>query len=194
MFKIGITGGIGSGKTTVCKIFQTLGIPVYFADEEAKKLMQHDPEVVSGIRKLLGAKAYDATGNLDRDFIAGQVFSDPEKLSLLNSLVHPATIRDSNAWAARQKAPYVLKEAALMFESEAFHYVDKVIGVSSPVTLRLHRTMKRSGLSREEVKKRMDKQMEEEVKMRLCDFVIYNDEKQALIPQVLELHKRISDF
>ncbi len=191
---VGITGGIGSGKTTVCRIFETLGIPVYYADVEAKRIMQEDEQVRSKIRKLLGTDAYDTEGNLNRNFIAKRVFNDSEKLGKLNSIVHPATIRASIAWAKRQNTPYVLKEAALMFESDAFHHVDKVIGVYAPVALRLHRTMKRDHISREEVLKRMKNQIDEEVKMRLCDFVIYNDEQQAVIPQVLQLHKKLGTF
>lgn len=192
MLKVGITGGIGSGKTTVCKVFETLGIPVYYADDEAKKLMQHNREVVAGIRSLFGAKAYDADGVLDRAFLARQVFDDREKLDKLNAIVHPATIKASMEWAEKQTSPYVLKEAALMFESEAFHYVDKVIGVFAPVTLRLHRTMKRDNSTKEEVLKRMENQMDEEVKMRLCDFIIYNDEQQAIIPQVMRIHEELA--
>lgn len=193
MKAIGITGGIGSGKTTVCKIFETLGIPVYYADEEAKKLMQHNAEVVAGIRSLFGDEAYNADGILDRAFLARQVFNDKEKLDRLNAIVHPATIRDSLEWAEKQTSPYILKEAALLFESEAFHYVDKVIGISAPVTLRIHRTMKRSHITREEVSKRMKNQMDEEVKMRLCDFVIYNDGQQAIIPQVMKIHEQLAN-
>ncbi len=192
MHIVGITGGIGSGKTTVCKIFQTLGIPVFYADEEAKRIMQEDELVVSKISELLGAGAYDSEGKLDRNFIASHVFREREKLDKLNSIVHPATVQASIAWAKEQKAPYVLKEAALLFESNAFHYVDKVIGVYAPVTLRLHRTMKRDNVSKEEVQKRMRNQINEEVKMRLCDYVIYNDEQRAVIPQVLELHRKLT--
>lgn len=192
MHIVGITGGIGSGKTTVCKIFQTLGIPVFYADEEAKRIMQEDESVVSKISELLGAGAYDSEGKLDRNFIASHVFREREKLDKLNSIVHPATVQASIAWAKEQKAPYVLKEAALLFESNAFHYVDKVIGVYAPVTLRLHRTMKRNNVSKKEVQKRMRNQINEEVKMRLCDYVIYNDEQRAVIPQVLELHRKLT--
>lgn len=191
MLKIGITGGIGSGKTTVCKIFELLGIPVYYADAAAKDIMTRDPELAAQIRQHFGEAAYDTAGTLNRKFIADIVFNDKNKLLLLNSLVHPATIRDSNQWAERQQAPYVLKEAALMFESESFHYLDKVIGVYAPQPLRVHRVMKRDNISRNEVLARIHKQMDETIKMRLCDYVIHNDEQQMVIPQVLALHEKL---
>lgn len=190
---IGVTGGIGSGKTTVCKMFETLGIPVYYADEAAKRLMQNEAEVVAAIRELFGDNTYNKEGKLDKSYLAKQVFNDKSKLEKLNAIVHPATIRDSIAWAQKQSAPYVLKEAALLFESDAFHYVDKVIGVFAPVTLRIHRTIKRSNITKEEVLQRMENQINEEVKMRLCDFIIVNDGQHALIPQVLDLHKQLID-
>lgn len=191
MKKIGITGGIGSGKSTVCRVFSTLGIPVYYADEAAKRLMQHDHLLKTAIREHFGHETYDSTGNLNRVFLAKTVFNNKEKLALLNSLVHPVTIRDAEKWAEKQEAPYVIKEAALMFESEAFHYVDKVIGVSAPLALRMKRTMDRDHVDREEVMRRMKNQMDEETKMKMCDYIIYNDEQQAVIPQVLDLHEKI---
>ncbi|TAM98499.1 MAG: dephospho-CoA kinase, partial [Chitinophagaceae bacterium] len=185
MKKIGVTGGIGSGKSTVCKVFEVLGIPVYYADVEAKRLMQHNHLLKIAIREHFGHEVYDSDGNLDRMFLAKMVFSDKDKLALLNSLVHPVTIRDAELWAERQDAPYVIKEAALMFESEAFHYVDKVIGVSAPEPLRIKRTMNRDLVERGEVIRRMKNQMDEETKMKMCDYIIFNDEQQAVIPQVL---------
>lgn len=189
MTKIGITGGIGSGKSTVCRIFEVLGIPVYYADTEAKRLMQSDEELVVAIRHHFGDEVYDSSGHLDRALLAKKVFGHQDKLKQLNALVHPVTIRDADEWAGRQTTPYVLKEAALMFESEAFHHVDKVIGVYAPQALRIQRTMHRDEVSREQVMERMQHQMDEELKMRLCDYVIYNDEQQAVIPQVLHLHE-----
>lgn len=191
MKKIGITGGIGSGKSTVCRIFEVLGIPVYYADVEAKRLMQHNHLLKIAIRERFGHEVYDSDGNLNKIFLAKIVFSDKEKLALLNSLVHPVTIRDAALWAEKQDAPYVIKEAALMFESEAFHYVDKVIGVSAPEPLRIKRTMNRDQVERGEVIRRMKNQMDEETKMKMCDYIIFNDEQQAVIPQVLKLHEEI---
>lgn len=191
MKKIGITGGIGSGKSTICRIFEVLRIPVYYADLEAKRLMQHDHLLKTAIREHFGHEVYDSDGNLNRIFLAKIVFGDKEKLTLLNLLVHPVTIRDAELWAEKQDAPYVIKEAALMFESEAFHYVDKVIGISAPVPLRIKRTMNRDGVERGEVIRRMKNQIDEGTKMKMCDYIIYNDEQQAVIPQVLKLHEAI---
>lgn len=191
MLKIGITGGIGSGKSTVAKIFELLGIPVYYADAAAKDIMNRDPELKAQVQQHFGAEVYESNGQLDRKRLGNIVFNDQEKLQLLNSLVHPATIRDSEQWALKQKSPYVLKEAALLFESESFHYLDKIIGVSAPQPLRILRTMQRDKVSRNEVFARMHKQMDETIKMRLCDYVIYNDEQQMVIPQVLKLHEEM---
>ena len=191
MLKIGITGGIGSGKSTVAKIFELLGIPVYYADAAAKDIMNRDPELKAQVQQHFGADVYDSNGQLDRKRLGNIVFNDQEKLQLLNSLVHPATIRDSEQWSLRQKSPYVLKEAALLFESESFHYLDKIIGVSAPQPLRILRVMQRDKVSRNEVFARMHKQMDETIKMRLCDYVIYNDEQQMVIPQVLKLHEEM---
>jgi len=191
MLKIGITGGIGSGKSTVCRVFELLGIPVYYADAMAKEIMNRDPELQEQVKQHFGDDIYDSQGQLNRQRLGSIVFNDQAKLQLLNSLVHPATIRDSERWAAQQQAPYVLKEAALLFESEAFHYLDRIIGVSAPQPLRLRRVMQRDKASREEVLARMHKQMDETIKMRLCDYVIYNDEQQMVIPQVLALHEQL---
>ena len=191
MLKIGITGGIGSGKSTVAKIFELLGIPVYYADAAAKDIMNRDPELKAQVQQHFGADMYDEQGQLIRQKLGAIVFNDQEKLQLLNSLVHPATIRDSEQWSNRQTSPYVLKEAALLFESEAFHYLDKIIGVSAPQHLRIHRVMQRDKVNRNDVLARMNKQMDESIKMRLCDYVIYNDEQQMVIPQVLALHEQL---
>jgi dephospho-CoA kinase len=191
MLKIGITGGIGSGKSTVAKIFELLGIPVYYADAAAKDIMNRDPELKAQVQQHFGADMYDSSGLLDRKRLGSIVFNDQEKLELLNSLVHPATIRDSEQWALQQKSPYVLKEAALLFESAAFHYLDKVIGVSAPQSLRILRVMQRDKVTRDDVLARMHKQIDDTIKMRLCDYVIYNDEQQMVIPQVLRVHEQL---
>lgn len=190
MLRIGLTGGIGSGKSTVAQLFELLGIPVYYADDAAKKLMNTDEELKNSIKKNFGAQAYK-NNLLDRQYMATVVFNDPEKLKVLNSLVHPATLKDAGQWMQRQTTPYVIKEAALLFESGADKMLDHVIGVAAPEELRIKRVMKRDGVSREEVIKRLSKQMEEEKKLSLCDFILVNDETQLLIPQVLELHQKL---
>ncbi|PSL48092.1 dephospho-CoA kinase [Chitinophaga niastensis] len=191
MLKVGITGGIGSGKSTVSKIFELLGVPVYYADDRAKDILIRDHALAEEVKKHFGEEVYDANGALNRKHLGNIVFNDKTKLDILNSLVHPATIRDSENWALQQQTPYVLKEAALLFETESFHYLDKIIGVYAPQPLRVHRVMKRDNITRNEVLARIHKQIDERIKMRLCDYVIHNDEQQLVIPQVLELHQQL---
>jgi dephospho-CoA kinase len=187
MLRVGITGGMGSGKTTIARMFQVLGIPVYFADDEAKNLMNHDPALKQAIMAIFGHEAYNLNG-LNREFISSVAFSEPDKLKALNAIVHPAVMAHGKAWMLSQYAPYSLKEAALLFESGSNKQLDLIIGVWCPVELRIERVMNRDSSSREQVLARMQKQMNEEEKMKLCDFVITNDERMALIPQVLSLH------
>lgn len=188
ILKFGVTGGIGSGKTSVCHIFEVLGIPVFYADDAAKTLMNEDHALRSAIIENFGAKIYPE-GKLDRTALSTRIFGDKEALQVLNDLVHPATVAASRQWFEKQTTPYALKEAAIFFESGTYHDMDLMIGVSSPTELRLARTKARTGLSDKEVRARMDQQMNEEEKMARCDFVIINDEEQALLPQVLALHK-----
>ncbi|HUX84122.1 MAG TPA: dephospho-CoA kinase [Chitinophagaceae bacterium] len=189
MLKVGITGGIGSGKSTVCRIFSILGVPVYHADARARFLMQSDPGLKESLLSRFGKETYKEE-ILDRDYLASRVFGNPGALSDLNALVHPAVIRDAQAWFDSQNTTYVIKEAALLFESGAFHLLDLVIGVSAPQPLRVLRAMKRDGKTREEILRRMKAQIPEEMKMLLCQEVLFNDERQLLIPQVLRLHQK----
>jgi len=193
MLKIGITGGIGSGKSTVAKVFEVLGIPVYYADDAAKRLMHEDTELKEKIQLKFGNEVY-INGQLNRKRLAEIVFASPEKLALLNELVHPATLHDAELWMQKQITPYAIKEAALIFESGAQEHLDHVIGVTAPTPLRIQRTMQRDGITREEVIARMDKQMDETIKMKLCDFVIRNNEQEMLLPQVLDLHKKLLEL
>ena len=196
MIRVGLTGGIGSGKSTIAAIFETLGIPVSYADNEAKRLMNEDPELKEAISREFGKEAY-AGGTLNRKYLAGQVFNDPVKLETLNNLVHPVTIREGARWMQTQATlghPYAIREAALIFEARGAGHLDLVIGVYAPLTLRIHRTMQRDHTSREAVQQRMRNQIDEEIKMKLCDAVILNDEQEAVIPQVLELHARLLQF
>lgn len=190
MIRIGLTGGIGSGKSTVAKVFEVLGIPVYYADDAAKKLMNEDEELKEKIKKEFGESIYKEE-KLDRKKLADIVFTSPEKLNLLNALVHPATLKDAEKWMQEQTSHYCIKEAALIFESGAHEHLDYVIGVTAPAPLRILRTMQRDGVTKEEVFARMDKQMDETIKMKLCDFVIQNDEQEMILPQVLALHEKL---
>ena len=189
MIKVGLTGGIGSGKTTVARIFETLGIPVYYADDAAKRLMSSNEELKSLIIKHFGEESYQQ-GELNRKYIASIVFNDKEKLELLNSLTHPITMQDALLWMNKQTTSYVIKEAALLFESGAADQLDYIIGVYAPQHIRVKRVMDRDKTTIEEVMKRVSRQIDEEMKMKLCDFVITNNDQQLVIPQVLELDKK----
>lgn len=188
--RVGLTGGIGSGKSTVAKVFETLGIPVYYADDAAKRVMNDNEALRQQVITHFGEDSYTG-GLLNRSHIAAQVFNNKERLDLLNSIVHPVTIADAEEWMQQQTTPYAIKEAALIFEANAHLQLDYVIGVSAPFDLRLKRVMARDHSSPEKVQARMDKQMDEAQKMQRCDFIIYNDEKQLIIPQVLELHAQL---
>ena len=188
--RVGLTGGIGSGKTTVARIFELLGVPVYYADDAAKKIMNEDEELKAAIQKQFGKEAYK-NGELDRTFLASKVFNDSFQLDRLNSIVHPATIRNAAKWMQQQQAPYTVKEAALIFESGSAEQLDFVIGVYAPTELRIKRTIERSNVSYEEVVKRMSSQVDQNIKMKLCDAVIFNDEQQFLIPQVIEMNEKL---
>lgn len=190
ILKVGITGGIGSGKSTVAKVFEVLGIPVYYADDAAKRLMNEDKNLKAQLLKEFGIETY-IDGTLNRKYLSSLVFNDEEKLAVLNSIVHPATIRDAERWMLQQTTPYAIKEAALIFESGAQQQLDYVIGVFAPSTVRIQRVMKRDGISREEVKARMEKQIDESIKMQLCDYVITNDEQELVIPQVIKIHEAL---
>jgi dephospho-CoA kinase len=190
MLRIGLTGGIGSGKSTVAKIFKVLGIPVYDADAASKQIMNENREIREKLLRKFGEKTYK-NGILDRKFLSEAVFNNPEKLALLNSIVHPPTIQHAFEWMQKQNAPYVIKEAALIFESGSDKDLDYVIGVDAPLNLRIQRTMARDNVSFEKVQVRINNQMNEEEKMNLCDFIIKNDEKHSVVEQVLILHEKL---
>lgn len=189
MLKIGITGGIGSGKSTVSNIFKVLGIPVFDADSEAKNIMETNADVKRKLIEEFGNEVF-IEGKLNRKHLSSIVFVDTYKLEKLNAIVHPAAIEAGLNWAAKQTAPYIIKEAALMFEAGSATNLDFVIGVYAPQALRLKRVMHRDNFGRHDVLNRMSKQINETIKMRLCDFVVINDEQQLLIPQVLKLHEQ----
>lgn len=192
MLKIGITGGIGSGKTTVCKVFEAIGIPIYYADDRAKYLMQHDKKLVKQIIKLLGEESYDINGQLNRPYISNIVFNNKLKLKKLEALVHPAVYEDGNKWHAKQKnVPYTLKEAALLFENGSYKKLDKTITVYAPKAMRIKRVMKRDKVTRKAVLARMKNQMLDREKRELADYVIKNDCRHPLIMQVMTIHKKI---
>ena len=192
--KIGVTGGIGSGKSIICRIFSVLGIPVFDADKQAKTLMETDPELIAGIKAHFGSEAYNERGQLQRAYLAEQVFDDQSRLDVLNGLVHPVTIRWGEEWAASVaasgKVPYTIKEAALLFESGSYRLNDFNILVTAPVEERIRRVIARDHVSREQVEARISKQLPDSAKEAMADFVNVNDGRTAVLPQVLELHRR----
>ncbi len=192
MYKVGITGGIGSGKTTACKVFEVLGIPVFYADTVAKEIMCKDAVLVAGIKTAFGNESYFEDGKLNNKHIAGIVFNNEKALEQLNALVHPAVFRAFDTWEATipSGTPYTLKEAALLFESGSYKMCDTTILVTAPYENKLKRVMQRDGVSAEQVKARMDKQLSDEEKSKLANHFIVNDEQQSIIEQVLILHQQ----
>ncbi len=189
MLKIGLTGGIGSGKTTVAKIFELLNVPVYYADDATKHLYYTDAALIASVKKHFGEDIYTGI-ELNRSKLAAIVFSDPEKLTLLNKLAHPPTIKNAEDWISKQTAPYIIKEAALLFETGSNKGLDYIIGVRSSLEMRIKRTMERNGIAKDDVINRMQRQMDEESKMDQCNFIIENNEEELVIPQVLSLHEK----
>jgi len=191
MVTVGVTGGIGSGKTTVCHIFEVLGIPVYYADDRAKELMQHDAELVGQIKKLFGEAAYQEN-KLNRPFIAQKVFNNKILLNELNAAVHPAVFRDATKWMQQQVGvSYAIEEAALLFEGGSYKKLDKIITVQAPLEERIRRLKKRDNTTYDEISARMKHQWSDEEKLKLSDFVIYNDKQHKLIPQVITIHRTL---
>jgi len=195
MLKVGITGGIGSGKTTACRLFQQLGVPVYYADDRAKWLQNNEPSLMSEIKEIFGTNIY-INGELNKVELGKIVFSDKKKLEALNAIVHPVVFKDAAEWQEKQQktaVAYTLKEAALLFETGSYKTLDKIIVVSAPLELRIERVMSRDKLSREEVIKRINSQMPQEEKEKMADFVLNNLSLQDLEREVLNLHHLIKD-
>jgi dephospho-CoA kinase len=189
MLKVGITGNIGSGKTIISKLFELLNVPVFYADDAAKNIMVADDLLVDEIKLAFGKDAYFADGSLNRKYIAGIVFNDEKQLAKLNSLTHPAVFRAFDQWVANiTDSPYVVKEAALLFESASYKMCDKSIMVTAPLEMRIARVIKRDGINRADVESRNNRQFTEEKKIALADYIIKNDETELIIPQVLKLH------
>ncbi|KAA3625143.1 MAG: dephospho-CoA kinase [Bacteroidetes bacterium] len=190
--KVGITGGIGSGKSTVSKLFEFLGIPVYYADDEAKKLMVEDQDLIQELKATFGQETYK-DGMLNRAFLANLVFKNEKLLQKLNSIVHPALGKHYEKWHAQQKnTPYTIKEAAILFEMGAADHMDKVITVFAPVEMRINRVIKRDKVTKESVLDRIARQMPDDEKVEKADFVIMNDGNQSLIAQIIEIHKELT--
>lgn len=190
MLKVGITGSIGSGKTTVSCIFEQLGVPVYNADTRAKELMNTDTQLKEKIVTIFGKEAFDGGGLLNRAYLSAKAFTGKGLLEQLNAAVHPVVFADFDNWLLRHShEAYILKEAALMFESDSYKGLDKIIVVTAPEELRIARTMQRDGSARQQVLDRMANQFSQEKKKQLAHYEIVNDEKHLVIPQVLDLHR-----
>jgi dephospho-CoA kinase len=190
MMKIGLTGGIGSGKTTAAKVFESLHIPVFYADDVSKSILDSDPKIIEQLSIKFGKELY-ADGQLNRALLAQKVFQDKEASGYLNSLDHPAVAKAFADWHAEQKAPYVLQEAAILFETGSYQKFDAMILVTAPEELRIKRVMHRNGWSREEVLGRMKNQWGDEKKIELANYLVNNDENQMLVPQILKIHENI---
>ena len=188
MIKVGVTGGIGSGKSLVCEIFRKLGVNVYVADDRAKILINTDLQIKEKFTSRFGSSIYK-NDQLDRGMLAGIIFDDRTALEFVNSLVHPAVTNDFYLWSARYEAePYIVEEAALLYESGSYKGMDQMVTVYAPLDLRVTRAMMRDKSSADLVKQRMNNQLSDEEKLKLSDFVIYNDEKHSVLEQVLNLH------
>lgn len=190
---VGLTGGIGSGKTTVSRMFKSLGIPVYYADNRGKWLMASDQQLTSQIIDAFGKESYNSSGELNRAYLAQRVFSNDEELQKLNQLVHPAVGRDFTVWIQQHASqPYLIKEAALIFEGGSYKHLDKIITVSATKEERLHRVLLRDlQRSKEQVLSIMDKQLSENERKRRSDYIIDNSGKKLVIPQVLKIDKEL---
>lgn len=191
--KVGITGGIGSGKSIVCKIFTILGIPVYNADDRAKSLMTDNAGVVAKIREKLGARSYHNDGSLNREYVAETIFSNSQMLQEINAIVHPAVATDFNQWVQdHAHFPYVIKEAALLIDSGSYRNLDYLITVTAPVALRIERVLQRDKhRTTSQIKDIISKQLEEEMLISHSQFTITNDNRQLLLPQVTEIHGKL---
>jgi len=187
---IGITGGIGSGKSMVSKILQLMGYPVYSSDQRAKELMHEDRTLINSLKELFGEEAY-LNSNLNRSYIATQIFQDDSKRIAMNNLVHPAVRADFKNWVEHQTSSFVFQESALLFETGNYRSFDAVILVSAPEEVRMKRVKERDKLTDEQVQSRLNAQMPEAEKMKLTNLVIHNDGNQLLVPQILELLKKI---
>jgi dephospho-CoA kinase len=191
MFKVGITGGIGSGKSTVCRVFMIMGIPVFEADSVAKELMNSDIVIREQLIHLFGSSVYLPDQTIDRKFLSGMVFNNPSLLEQLNLIVHPAVRKSFEDWCLNQQSPYVIHEAAILFESGFYKLMDKSITVVTDETERIERVMKRNKTTEEQVRERIRNQWTDEQRIKLTDFVIGNNDNELIIPQIVEIDKKI---
>ncbi len=193
MIKVGVTGGIGSGKTLVCRVFETLGTPVFYADQQAKQLYDEDQELRNEMIHLFGPEIYGQNG-LNRALLASKIFSDPQTLDRVNQLVHPRVRRKFNQWCQlHTDRPYLIEEAAVLPGSKNQHGLDYLILVYAPKEIRIQRVIERDQVSRASVERRMAHQVEDEHRMARADFVVYNDGSRMVLPQIIHIHQQLTD-
>ena len=190
MIKVGVTGGIGSGKTLICKVFEKLGVSVFYADSEAKRILNEDEEVKKRISEKFGPGIYNENG-INKANLAHIVFNDNEALGTINEIIHPVVRQRFERWLNQQQAPYAIEEAAILIETGAHRDLDYTILVYAPRELRISRAMERDNKSRKEIETRMDHQMPDEDKFKKVNSVIYNDNSRMVIPQVLDIHEQL---
>jgi len=194
MLKVGVTGGIGSGKTLICNVFSTLGIPVFNADDEAKIIINTDKDIISKIKELFGNDIY-INNSVDRKRLAGIIFNNPEALNSINSLIHPKVRIAFKQWCSQYRhMPYVIQEAAILFETDAYKQLDFTINVHASEETRINRVMMRDQVSKEKVLERMNNQIKDDVRLKLADFTIYNENESMILPQILEIHKKFKQI
>ena len=195
MIKVGITGGIGSGKSMVCEVFKLFSIPIYHADLEAKKLYDNDKELLDSVVDAFGKGVLDPTGHIDKRALAAKVFNDQSALDTLNNLVHPLVSKHFDFWCAANKdAPYILKEAAILFESGAYLHVDKIITVTAPFLTRVERTISRDHISKQEIESRIKRQSTDDYKIERSHWVVINDGNKLILPCVSKIHQELMDM
>ena len=194
MIKVGLTGGIGSGKTLVSKVFELLGVPIYNSDIEAKKLYMFDIEVKKQIINYFGSDVYFENGNLNKKFLSEIIFNNSEALKKINSIIHPEVKKHFNIWVKNQNSPYIIKEAAILYESGAYKSLDKIIVVTAPEIIRIERVVKRDNVKEKSVKERMKNQINQNEILKISDFEIINDGKKMILNQVLKIHKQFLKF
>lgn len=188
--RLGVTGGIGGGKTTVCRVFSVLGIPVFSADDEAKRIQDSDPYIRIKLNAIAGKDLY-TTGKLDRKELAALIFSNNDLLFEVNSIIHPAVFKYFTQWVTRQNAPYTIMEAAILFESGAYRLMDRILTVVTPLEERIRRVLNGNTLSKEQIIARIRNQTDDESRILKSDYVIYNSENDMIIPAILGIHREM---
>jgi len=191
MLKIGITGGIGAGKSVVCKILSEWGIPIFYADSRAKIIIDTDKSVKQKIQNIFGKYVFNLSGTLNNENLAKIVFNDKTSLEKLNKIVHPLVKEDFQKWAEGQNSPYVVEEAAILFESGSYRMMDKTIMIYCEKEIRIERIIKRNRFTREKIERIMSNQMDDEEKCKKADYVVLNNEKTLLLPQLLKIHNEL---